>query len=118
LNDDNYQSEDYDGPPVDCDVFTSRSDVAFCANGINRASTTTQKTWGFGAQLTESHDILGFKNQAVAGASYDHSTVAYNQSIQYATLTAARTTVPIIDPNNDVETVTSVGEPARPSAST
>jgi outer membrane receptor protein involved in Fe transport len=110
LNDDNFQSEDYAGPEVDCaDGFTSRSDVAFCANGINRSSTTTQKTWGFGVQTTDSAEIMGFKNQAVVGASYDHSTVAYNQSIQYATLTDARTTVAIDDPSNPVETVTSVG---------
>jgi outer membrane receptor protein involved in Fe transport len=110
LNDDNYLSDDYSGPGIDCEApYTARVDVAYCANGINRASIATQKTWGFGAQLTESHDILDFKNQLVAGVSYDHSAVDYNQNFQYATLTDQRTTLPIIDPNNDVETVTAVG---------
>jgi outer membrane receptor protein involved in Fe transport len=110
LNDDNYLSDDYSGPDIDCDApYTARVDVAYCANGINRASTATQKIWGFGAQLTESHDMLGFKNQLVAGVSYDHSTVDYGQNFQYATLTDQRTTLPIIDPANDVETVTAVG---------
>lgn len=110
LNDDNYLSDDYSGPAIDCDApYAAPVDVAYCANGINRASTATQKTWGFGAQLTESHDMLGFKNQLVAGVSYDHSTVDYNQNFQYATLTDQRTTLPIIDPANDVETVTAVG---------
>jgi len=110
LNDDNYLSEDYSGPDIECDSpFDGLPAVAYCANGINRASVATQKTWGIGAQLTETHDILNFKNQLVAGMSFDRSTVDYNQSIQYATLTDTRTTLPIIDPNNPVETVTSVG---------
>jgi outer membrane receptor protein involved in Fe transport len=110
LNDNNYLSGDYSGPEIDCgDPFTSRADIAFCANGINRASIATQRTWGLGVQMTESRDILDHKNQLVVGASYDHSSVDYNQNLQYATLTDTRTTLPIIDPNNDVETVTSVG---------
>jgi outer membrane receptor protein involved in Fe transport len=110
VNDDNYQSDDFDdGDDVDCDNFTSRADVAFCANGINRASTTTQKTWGLGVQATETHDLAGFKNQAVLGASFDRSDVSYVQQFQYATLTPFRATVPIDDPNNAIETVNSIG---------
>jgi len=110
LNDDNYQSEDYAGPDIDCDdPFTSHAAVAFCANGINRASVTTQKTWGLGAQLTETHDIIDRKNQFVAGVSLDHATVDYNQNFQYATLTDERTTVAIVDPANPLQTVTAVG---------
>jgi outer membrane receptor protein involved in Fe transport len=108
INDDNYFSDDYDGPDVDCDNFTSRADVAYCANGINRASTLTQRTWGLGAQLTESHDLFGLKNQAVAGATFDRSNVDYVQGFQYATLTEQRSTVPIDDPNNAFEIVNSV----------
>jgi outer membrane receptor protein involved in Fe transport len=110
LNDDNYLSDEYSGPDIDCDdVFDSHAAVAYCANGINRSSITTQKTWGLGVQMTETHDLLNMKNQLVVGASYDHSTVDYNQTIQYATLTDARTTEAIIDSNNPVETITSVG---------
>jgi outer membrane receptor protein involved in Fe transport len=110
LNDDNYLSDDYNGPDIDCDdPFDSHASVAYCANGINRSSKTIQKTWGFAAQVTDSHDLLDMKNQLVGGVSYDHSTVEYNQSIQYATLTDARTTEAIIDPNNPVQTITSVG---------
>jgi outer membrane receptor protein involved in Fe transport len=110
LNNDNYLSDAYNGPDIDCDdPFDSHASVAYCANGINRSSKTTQKTWGFAAQVTGSHDLLDMKNQLVGGVSYDHSTVEYNQSIQYATLTDARTTQAIIDPNNPVQTITSVG---------
>ena len=91
VNDDNYQSDDFDGgDDVDCDDFTSRADVAFCANGIDRASTLNQKTWGLGLQATDTHDLAGFKNQAVLGASFDRSTVDYVQSFQYATHTPWR----------------------------
>ncbi len=110
LNDNNYLSDAYSGPAIDCGApYAAPVDVAYCANGINRASIATQKTWGSGVQLTESHDILSLKNQLVVGASYDHSTVDYNQNFQYATLSDLRTTLPIIDPNNGVETVTSIG---------
>jgi len=110
LNNNNYLSADYSGPDIDCGApFTSPVDVAYCANAINRASMATQKTWGFGAQLPESRAILKLKNQLVVGASYDHSTVDYNQNFQYAALTDLRTTLPIIDPSNGVETVTSIG---------
>ncbi|HVO45773.1 MAG TPA: TonB-dependent receptor [Steroidobacteraceae bacterium] len=109
LNDDNYLSEDYEGPDVDCGNFTSLSDVAYCANGINRASTTTQRTFGLGAQITSTHDLGPAKNQAVLGASYDRSTVDYVQAFQYATVTSTRQTLPIDSPFNPLETVNSVG---------
>jgi len=110
LNDDNYLSDEYSGPDINCDdAINSHASVAYCANGINRSSLTTQKTWGFGAQMTETHDVINSKNQLVVGASYDQSTVSYNQSIQYATLTDQRTTVAIDDPNNPSQTITSVG---------
>jgi outer membrane receptor protein involved in Fe transport len=110
LNDDNYLSEDYAGPAIDCDApYDSHAAVAFCANGINRASVATQKTWGFGAQLTETHDIADLKNQLVAGLGYDHSSSDYNQNFAYGTLTQSRNADSIVDPNNPVQTVVSVG---------
>ncbi len=110
LNDNNYLSDDYEGPAIDCDApYDSHAAVAYCANGINRASVTTQKTWGFGAQMTETHDIAGMKNQLVGGVSYDHSTSDYNQNFIYGTLTENRNTLSIVDPNNPLQTVVSVG---------
>jgi outer membrane receptor protein involved in Fe transport len=109
LNDDNYLSDNYSGPDVDCNNFTSLSDVAYCASGINRASTLIQKTWGFGLQLTDTHGFGAMKNQAVLGVSFDRANVDYQQAFQYATLTDSRQTVAIDDPNNPFETVNSVG---------
>ena len=108
LNDDNYLSDDYTGPDVDCGNFTSLADVAYCANGINRASTATQRTFGAGVQLTSTHELGSAKNQAVLGASYDHSSVDYLQAFQYATMTPTRQTVNIDSPFNPLETVNSV----------
>jgi outer membrane receptor protein involved in Fe transport len=109
LNDDNYLAEDYGGPDIDCGLpADSRSQIAYCSNGINRSSALTQRTWGLGAQVTESHDLMNFKNQAVIGASYDRSSVDYRQEIQYATLAPDRATLPIDDPHNNPQTITSV----------
>lgn len=108
-NDDNYLSDDYDGSDIDCTAApASQADVAYCANGINRASTLTQKTLGAGVQLTATNDLLGQKNHFVVGASYDHSDDDYEQTIQYANLTPLRQTVAIDDPNNPDQAVNSV----------
>jgi outer membrane receptor protein involved in Fe transport len=109
VNDNNYLSEAYDGPAIDCGAPpASHADFAYCANGINRASTLTQKTLGAGVQLTATHDVVGIKNHAVLGASYDHSDEDYEQAFQYATLTPLRQTAAIEDPNNPNQTVNSV----------
>jgi outer membrane receptor protein involved in Fe transport len=109
VNDDNYLSDDYGGPPIDCTAPpTSLADNAYCSNGINRASRLTQRTTGFGVQLTESHDLFGAKNQAVVGVNFDHSTDAYSQNFQYATLTPERTAVSNVNPFNPAETVNSL----------
>jgi outer membrane receptor protein involved in Fe transport len=114
VNDDNYQAADYDGPAIDCTVPpASRADVAYCANGINRASNLTQKTAGGGVQLTFTGSIFAQKNYAAVGASYDHSEQDYEQASQYATLTPLRQTVAIDDPSNPTQTVTSVSGTSR-----
>ncbi len=109
VNDDNYHSDDYAGPGIDCAAApASHAEVAYCANGINRASHLTQKTVGAGVQLTYSGELFGEKNHAALGASYDHSDQDYEQAIQYATLTPLRQTATIDDPSNPSQTATSV----------
>ena len=109
VNENNYRSEDYGGPAIDCGAPpASHADIAYCASGINRASTLTQKTLGAGVQLTATHDVQGMKNHAVLGASYDHSDEDYEQAFQYATLTPLRQTAAIWDPNNPDQTVNAV----------
>jgi outer membrane receptor protein involved in Fe transport len=109
LNDDNYLSDDYTGPPIDCTAPpTSRADSAFCDAGINRASSLTQRTAGLSLQLTDTDDLFGFKNQAILGAAYDDSRDTYAQSFQYGFLTPNRSVVADLNPFNDPETVNSL----------
>jgi iron complex outermembrane receptor protein len=110
VNDDNYLSDDYGGPPIDCTAaLTSLAANAFCSNGIDRASRLTQRTTGVGLQLTESHDLFGSKNQAVVGVNFDHSTDQFAQNFQYATLTPARTAISNDNPFNPTARVNSLG---------
>jgi outer membrane receptor protein involved in Fe transport len=109
VNNDNYLSENYGGPPIDCSAAAaSLADNAYCSNANNRASQLTQRTTGIGMQLTESHDLFGAKNQAVFGANFDHSTDVYSQSLQYATLTLERTALSNANSFNPAETVNSL----------
>ncbi|MEP6546117.1 MAG: TonB-dependent receptor [Gammaproteobacteria bacterium] len=109
VNDNNYLSADYSGPPIDCSLPpTSLADNAYCSNGINRASRLTQRTTGAGVQLTESHELFGAKNQAVLGVNFDRSTDRYSQSFQYATLTPERTAIANANPFNPADTVNSL----------
>jgi outer membrane cobalamin receptor len=111
---DNYLSADYAGPAIDCSTPpTSHTDVAYCANGINRASSLTQKTLGAGVQLTATNALFGQKNHFVLGASYDHADDDYGQTFQYASLTPLRQTEVIDDPNNPSQSVNSVGGTSR-----
>jgi iron complex outermembrane receptor protein len=109
LNDDNYLSDDYTGPPIDCTMpATSRADSAFCDAGINRASGLTQRTAGVSLQLTDTDDVFGAKNQAILGATYDDSRDTYAQSFQYGFLTPDRSVISDVNPFNNAETVNSL----------
>jgi outer membrane receptor protein involved in Fe transport len=109
INDDNYLSDDYSGPPVDCDAaLTTHVDYAFCSNGINRHSHLEQKTGGVGVQLTNSDNLLGGKNQAVFGADYSHAKDDYTQSFIYGSLTPDRSVISVAGPANPFQTVNQV----------
>ena len=106
---DGYLSGDYAGPPIDCGVPpTNRADIAYCVYGQDAVSRLTQRTAGFGMQLTDSQDVFGMKNQAILGTDYEDSEDAFAQVLEYGTLTAARAPVPLVSPLND-ETVISLG---------
>ena len=67
-NDDNYQSDDYSGPAIDCSSApASHADVAYCANGINRTGALAQKTLGAGVQLTATNDLFGSEEPPRSG---------------------------------------------------
>ena len=109
VNDDNYLSDDYDGPDIDCSApLTTEVANAYCANGINRSSRLTQKTTGGGVQLTDSAELFGRKNQLILGAEYSHATDTYAQRFIYATLTPERTAVSNVNPANPNQIVNSL----------
>jgi len=72
------------GLSIPCGLpLTTRAAIAYCEPGQNATTLTTQRTAGFGAQLTDSHNVFGFKNQAVLGLSYDDSNDEFVQAFQY-----------------------------------
>ncbi len=106
---DNYLADNYGGPPIDCtQAAASRADLAFCSNGQTAVSRLIQRTAGIGAQLTDSQDLAGMKNQAIAGADYEDSRDTFAQAFQYGALAPDRTLVYRAGPLNG-ETVISLG---------
>jgi outer membrane receptor protein involved in Fe transport len=106
---DSYLADGYTGPPIDCTApAMSRAEIAFCADGQTAVSRLIQRTTGFGVQLTDSQDVFGMKNQAIAGADYEDSEDRFAQAFQYGTLAAGRALIPKSNPLNG-ETVISLG---------
>ena len=99
---------DYAGPPIDCAGSpASRADLTFCAPGQNATSRLLQRTKGFGLQLTDSQDVLGWANQAILGIDYDNSGDTFSQAYQFGQLTPDRLLIYEDTPFND-ETVISL----------
>jgi outer membrane receptor protein involved in Fe transport len=99
---DNYLDSDYPGPPIDCSGPASTPEVlAFCAPGQNATSSLLQRTAGFGAQLTDSQDVFGWKNQGILGADYTDSQDTYVQTFQYGMLAPDHLLIYQVNPFND-----------------
>lgn len=110
VNDDNYLSEDYPGPAIDCSAAPGTlTDNAYCSNGINRSGQVTQKTAGLGLQITNTADLLDHRNQLIMGAEYSHASNSYAQRFQYGMLDASRNVVATDSASNPNGVVTSVG---------
>jgi outer membrane receptor protein involved in Fe transport len=104
---DSYLS-DYTGPPLDCaGPASSLAALTYCSPGQNATSNLLQRTKGFGIQLTDSQNLLGWANQAVLGADYNDSDDTFAQAYQYGQLTPDRTLIYETSPFND-ETVISL----------
>ena len=99
---DNYLSNGYAGPPIDCSAPpTSRVEFAFCENGLTQVSRLIQRTAGFGVQLTDSQDVFGWKNQGIVGADYDDSQDTFAQTFQFGALARNRTLIYDVNPLNN-----------------
>jgi outer membrane receptor protein involved in Fe transport len=104
-NNDNYLNGSYPGPAIDCSVPPGeRAALAYCANSVSQASTLIQRTAGFGAQLTDSRDAFGSKNQLIVGLDYHDSADTFAQAFLYGTFARDRTLIYEPSPFND-ETV-------------
>jgi outer membrane receptor protein involved in Fe transport len=93
------------GASDDCSGASSAGELAACAAGVDHASTLVQRTLGFGAQLTESHALFGWNNQAVLGTGLDRTRDQFSQFQQYADLLPDRSTAPIDNPANPPQAV-------------
>src|ERR1700686_2597818 len=107
-NNDNYLAQAYPGPPLDCGVPPAdRLDIAYCSNAAKQLSGLVQRTVGFAAQLTDSQDFFGWKNQAVLGVDYNDSDDNFAQAFRYGRFAAARSLIYLDNPLNN-ETVISL----------
>lgn len=79
-NNDNYLS----AGPYDCSLPPpDGATLAYCANSVSEVSRLRQSGLGLGAQLTDSQDLFGWKNQAILGLDYTDSTDRFAQQFQY-----------------------------------
>jgi outer membrane receptor protein involved in Fe transport len=107
-NNDNYLDGDYAGPPLDCSgPAADRATLAYCANSASQVSRLVQRTVGTGVQLTASHDLFGWKNQAILGADFSDADDTFAQTFQYGTFAPNHTLIYEANPLNN-ETVISL----------
>jgi outer membrane receptor protein involved in Fe transport len=108
VNDSYLDNSDYVGPPIDCGATpANETELAYCTPGQNATGRLVQSSKGIALQLTESQDLFGASNQAVAGADYSDSRDTFAQSFQYGALSADRALVYEVSPYNN-ETVISL----------
>lgn len=99
---DSYLDPNYSGPPVDCAASpASAVELAWCSPAQSATSSTTQRTAGFGVQLTASQPLFGWTNQAILGADYRDSRDTFDQSYLYGQFSAERMLVYEESPYND-----------------
>jgi len=93
-NNDNYLDGDYSGPAIDCGATpASRAALAYCANAATQVSGLLQRTSGFGAQLTDSRELFGHKNQGILGLDYSNADDTFAQLFQYGSFARDRTLI-------------------------
>ena len=84
---DYYLESSYAGPPTDCtDSGANAATLAYCTPGQDATSTLTQRSAGFGLQLTDTDDLFGWKNQGIVGVDYDHTQDAFVEAFQFGSI--------------------------------
>jgi outer membrane receptor protein involved in Fe transport len=80
----NYLNGSYSGPPIDCSApFTDTASLSYCTNAASEVSRLVQRSTGAGLQLTDTDDLFGKPNQAIAGVAYAASDNTFAQSFLY-----------------------------------
>ena len=88
---DGYLDTNYNGPPLSCSgPAMSAAELIWCSPGQNALGRLTQRTTGLGLQLTDSHALFGWPNQAIVGVDYSDSSDTFTQSYQYGQLSTDR----------------------------
>ena len=101
-NNDNYLNADYPGPPPDCAAPPdTRVTIAYCSQAATQVSQLRQRTSGVGLQLTDSQDLLGWKNQSILGADFSDASDTFVQAFQYGSFAPDRTLLYLENPLND-----------------
>ena len=97
----NYLSEDYPGPPIDCGApFSDRASLTYCTNAANEISRLVQRSSGAGLQLTDTDALFGKPNQLVVGADYTDSTNSFAQAFLYGFYDVQHLLDPVASPFN------------------
>jgi outer membrane receptor protein involved in Fe transport len=108
---DGYLDDTYSGPPFDCSApAASRAQLTWCSPGQNASGRVTQRTAGFALQLTDSHPLFGWSNQAVLGADYTDSSDSFTQAYQYGQLSADRMLIYEESPFNNQTVISLTGD--------
>jgi len=107
-NNDNYLSEDYAGPPLDCGLPPpDRLQIAYCSPAATQLSQLEQRSAGAGLQLTDSEALFGRKNQLILGVDYNDAKDNFSQVFWYGSFAPDRTLIYLDHPLNG-ETVISL----------
>ena len=105
-----YLDENYSGSPLDCSSPPAgRAQLAYCSPGQNAASRLLQSARGLGLQLTDSHTLGGWANQAILGGDYSDVDDTFVQAYQYGGLSADRTLLYEASPFNGETVLSLVG---------
>jgi len=108
---DSYLDDNYSGPPFDCSTPpASRAALTWCAPAQNATGRVTQRTAGFALQLTDSHEVFGWANQATVGADYNDSSDTFSQTYQYGQFSAERMLVYEESPFNNQTVISLSGD--------
>ena len=104
---DSYLDDAYADAPDCSQPPESRAALSYCSPAQDATSRLVQTTKGVGMQLTDSQDLFGWTNQAIAGGDYSDSTATFSQAYQYGQFAADRSLIEASAPFND-ETVISL----------